>query len=272
MWNGDESHQKLSNEGESRGPRATVYVNPELGRAGKRTYTHQKHATVMSWVNYGGEVGAMHVMLATDAQAAKKGKAKGGSEADIRMRPEWTFGVPRVKGYFGHETEQIFDPSFVMNEKGGMEGGGLEQFLDMQIYPAYPNLSPNWIFKEGTDGKRVVVEGPVFGMLDAGPDRYSEVSLESRIASYQRGLILFPVLCNGTAGNQVLDDLFGAYKTSSRSVIDNIISEKILAKQLDDSVQVSLPPPPPFLSPCTQYRVSYSLPTPDIQDLYPPYY
>ena len=46
-------------------------------------------------------------MLATDAQAAKKGKAHGGSEADIRVRLEWMLGVPRVRGYFGHETEQI---------------------------------------------------------------------------------------------------------------------------------------------------------------------
>ena len=33
MGNADESHQELSNEGEARGPRATTYNNPELGRA-----------------------------------------------------------------------------------------------------------------------------------------------------------------------------------------------------------------------------------------------
>ena len=74
MFNGDESHQKLSNEGEGRGPRSYVYINKLLARAGKRTMTHQKHATILAWMNYAGEVGAPHLMLATDAQAAKRAR------------------------------------------------------------------------------------------------------------------------------------------------------------------------------------------------------
>ena len=232
MFNGDESHQKLSNEGEHKGSRSSVYINNLLARAGKRTATHQKHATILAWMNYAGEVGALHAMLATDAQAAKKGKAHGGKESDIRMKPEWTYGVPRVRGYFGHDTEQIFEPSFVMNEKGGMVGGGFEQFLDMQIFPAYPNMAPEWKFGEGADGERIVISGPVFGQFDAGPDRYTEISLTNRVETYQRGLICFPGLPNGTAGNQVADDLFGVYKAAVNAVMDNIVGEKIVAKQL----------------------------------------
>jgi hypothetical protein len=208
MLNGDESHQKLSNEGDTQGSRATVYVSHELGRAGKRTFTYQKHATVLHMVSYGGEVSSPHVMLATDAAAAKKGKAsEGADEARIRVNPEWCFGVPRVKGFFGHTTERVFEPSFVMNEKGGMEGGGFEQFIDLQIFPKYPNIAPEWEFAE--DGS--VLKGPVFAQFDAGPDRYSEISLASRISAFERGLILFPGLPNGTAANQVCDDLFGVY-------------------------------------------------------------
>ena len=84
-------------------------------------------------------------------------------------------------------------PSFVMNEKGGMEGGGFEQFLNQQIYPKYPNLAPDFEFAE--DG--TVLKGPVFAQFDAGPDRYSEISLTARIEAFQRGLILFPGLPNG---------------------------------------------------------------------------
>ena len=75
MLNGDESHQKLSNEGDKSGSRATVYVNSQLGRAGKRTFTYQKHCTVLHMVNYKGEVSSPHVLLATDAaQLPKKAR------------------------------------------------------------------------------------------------------------------------------------------------------------------------------------------------------
>ena len=239
--NGDESHQKLSNEGDKAGPRASVYFNAELGRAGKRAFTHQKHATVLAWMNYNGEAALPHIMLATDAAAAKKGKVSSGEESDIRVRLEWTWGVPRVKGFFGHATEQTFEPSFIMNEKGGMEGGGLDSFLQMQVYPAYPNLDPEWSFNE--DGS--VARGPVFFQLDAGPDRYTECSVESRILSYQRGLILFPGLPNGTAANQVMDDLFGVYKGACNNVMDDIVVDRIAANLLDPSVKVlpALPRP-----------------------------
>ena len=237
MLNGDESHQKLSNEGDQSGTRANVYVNTMLARAGKRCFTYQKHATIMAWFNYAGEAGALHGMLATDAQAAKKGKKKGGSEADIRVRPEWMFGWPRVKGLFGHATEQTFEPSFVMNEKGGMEGGGFEHFLDWQIYPAYPNLAPDW--ERMSDG--IIMKGPVFLQVDAGPDRYSTVSLASRIQAYQRGLVLFPGLPNGTAANQVADDLFGLYKQGCNMQMDDIIAERIKMNLIDPSVKVSPP-------------------------------
>ena len=262
MLNADESHQKLSNEGDKSGTRANVYVNSLLARAGKRLFTYQKHATIMAWFNYAGEVGALHGMLATDAQAAKKGKhAAGGSQADIRVRPEWMFGWPRVRGFFGHATEQVFEPSFVMNEKqkGGMEGGGFEHFLDWQIYPAYPNLAPNWV--RSPDG--VVMQGPVFLQVDAGPDRYSTVSLASRIQAYERGLVLFPGLPNGTAANQVADDLFGLYKQGCNMQMDDIIAERIKENLIDPSVKVS-PPAMRMLIDCmlcTRYALSHPLPT-----------
>ena len=241
MGNGDETHQKLSNEGDPRGPRATVYICPELGRAGKRTFVCGKHASVMHWLMYNGEIGAPHVMLATDAAAAKKGKASVGADvAGIRINPEWTFGVPRVIGKFGHPVELVFEPSFIMNEKGGMEGGGFEQYVRMQIFPAFPNLCLDW--EMSADGKEVI-RGPVFMQFDAGPDRYSEISLSFRIECYQKGLILFPGLINGTAANQVCDDLFGVYKTAATAVLDEIVAERITANATDPTVKVSPPLP-----------------------------
>ena len=116
MLNGDESHQKLSNEGETSGPRSKVYISERLGHPGKRKVAYQKHATILVWLSYNGEVGAPHLILATDAQAAKKTAGPDADTSTIRIRPEWSFGIPRVKGIFGlppGSPPQVFEPSFL---------------------------------------------------------------------------------------------------------------------------------------------------------------
>ena len=239
MLNGDESHQKLSNEGETAGPRSKVYINPALGRAGKRKIAYQKHATILVWVTYGGEVGAPHLILATDAQAAKKSAAPDADPSTIRIRPEWTFGIPRINGTFGlppGSEPKTFEPSFLLNEKGGMAGGGLQQFIELQLEPAYPTLSTTWT----SDDAGNITGGPVFMQLDAGPDRYTDCSLQWRASIWAKGLILFPGLPNGTAANQVCDDLFGTYKADCDDRIDDILSERLLAQKQDPSVKVKL--------------------------------
>ena len=236
MVNGDESHQKLSNEGESSGPRSHVYVNLALGRAGKRKFEYQKHATILAWCNYGGEIGFPHLMLATDAAAAKKNAPETADEDRIRIRPEWTFGVPRVKGKFGCPEITTFEPTFVLNEKGGMASGGLQQWVECNLLKAYPNVAPTWtITDEGT-----VVSGPLFVHLDAGPDRYTDCSLQWRSRMWEMGVVMFPGLPNGTAANQVMDDLFGLYKTTASTVIDNVISERLAARASDPTCKVGI--------------------------------
>ena len=234
MGNADESHQKLSNEGEQRGPRANTYHNPKLGRAGKRKVECQKHASIMAWVAYAGECGGLHLMLASDSESLKKGAAEDAPAA--RINPEWTFGVPRVNGTWGNTHEIVMEPSFILNEKGGMQGSGLEQWVENQIIPAYPNMAYDWKFDEAGN----VLEGPVFIQLDAGPDRLTDCSLAWRQRMWTAGLILWPGLPNGTAGNQVCDDLFGVYKTGCDKIAEDIVSERIAAADLDSSVTVKL--------------------------------
>ena len=95
--------------------------------------------------------------------------------------------------------------------------------------------------------------------------RHAVGELAALIKSFERGFIMFPGLCNGTAANQVADDLFGTYKTSSNAVMDNIVAEKIVANQADPSVKVATRPRPhcthvwkatdqPVPSPCTTNR------------------
>ena len=235
MSNGDESHQKLSGEGEKTGPRSHVYTNPALGRAGKRKVEHQKHATILAWVNYAGEAGSPHMMLATSAEAAKKkGASADADEANIRTQVEWMFGIPRVIGKFGFDEIKTFEPTFVMNENGGMQSGGLEQFVRLNLLECYPNVTKDWVFNE--DG--ALVSGPLFMQLDAGPDRYTETSLGFRAEMWEKGVVFFPGLPNGTASTQVMDDLFGPYKKGNQENIEDIISERIVANLEDPEVKV----------------------------------
>ena len=86
-----------------------------------------------------------------------------------------------------------------------------------------------------------VLAGPVFLQLDAGPDRTTDCSVEFRQSMWDRGLILFPGLPNGTAANQVMDDLFGTYKTGCEERAQDIaVSERIDEHELDPSVKVQL--------------------------------
>ena len=261
MANGDESHQKLSNEGDASGPRSNVYINPNLARAGKRKVVYSKHATIWVWAAYDGQVGPVALMLATDAaeaKAYKQGTAASTSTAPctansttdavsdstqcfanrrgIRVRPDWMCGVPRVQGKFGCKETQIFEPIFMLNESGGTTGDSLEEMFELGVLPCYPNLSPKFEY----DAEGSIVKAPLHFQLDAGPGRYAESTLAWRASMWERGLALFPGLLNGTASNQVLDDLFGVYKSGCSDVTDIIISERITANQKDSTVKVNL--------------------------------
>lgn len=117
-----------------------------------------------------------------------------------------------------------------------MTGGGLQEFVEHQLLKAYPNLHPEWVY--GEDGR--VLKGPLFFQLDAGPDRYTDCSLQWRAQMWEKCLILFPGLPNGTAANQVCDDLFGPYKTACSQVIDDLVSDRVIANQADHTKKVGL--------------------------------
>ena len=144
--------------------------------------------------------------------------------------------MPRVIGKFGHPTSNIYEPTFILTEKGGMESGGLEAFVRAQILPAYPNISREWTF----DSEGDVLTGPFFLQLDAGPDRLTDCSLAFRTEMWELGLILFPGLPNGTAGNQVCDDLFGPYKCACTMLAEDIVGERLTANAIDSDVSVKL--------------------------------
>ena len=117
-----------------------------------------------------------------------------------------------------------------------MAGGGLQQWVENNVLMSYPNVKPTFTFS--ADGK--VESGPLFVHLDAGPDRYTECSLQWRARMWEMGLVLFPGLPNGTAANQLMDDLFCMYKVTCSAVIDNIVSERLTARASNPSCKVGI--------------------------------
>ena len=221
MGNSDEKHHKLSNEGAASGSRANVLINPKLARCGNRVIASSRHVTGWHWVNYDGEIGAPHMIF--DSSAA--------NEEERKICLAWVMGLPHPKGLFGFMAETTLVPSFSVTPKGGTVGGSLEDFATQQLYKAYPNMSPEWEIDYNVPKGRepIVISGPVFHQLDGGPDRLGQASLRFRIESKAKGLILFPGLPNGTAANQVMDDLFGPFQVAMDEVMDDIVTERQLA-------------------------------------------
>ena len=233
MLNMDETHHYMSNAGESKGPRANVIVDKRLGRSGRRKVENSSHVTGMHWANYDGEVGAGMYLFDSSASEAE----------DRRIRASWINGLPSTRGFFGFNELTTVSPSVAVTPKGGTVQGTLQQFVETQIYPAYPNISPTWEFKEHMtdDGPELrVVQGPVFMQVDSGPDRINDSNREFRIEASRRGLILFPGLPNGTAANQLMDGVFGPFKMESDLEADRIVAERIKAAEDDHSVLVKL--------------------------------
>ena len=234
MGNSDEKHHKLSNEGATSGSRANVLINPTLARCGNRVIASSRHITGWHWVNYEGEVGAPHMIF--DSSAA--------TEEERKISLAWVVGLPHPKGFFGFEEETTLVPSFSVTPKGGTVGGSLEDFATQQLYKAYPNISPEWEIDYNVPAgcEPIVVKGPVFHQLDGGPDRLGQASLKFRIAAKAKGLCLFPGLQNGTAANQVMDDLFGPFQLAMDEVMDDIVTERqVAAVEAEETAAAAAP-------------------------------
>ena len=90
-------------------------------------------------------------------------------EEDRRIRTSWIDGLPHPRGHFGFNELTEMAPSIIVTPKGGTVAGTLQQFVESQIYPAYPNIDPEWeleeyMSEEGPDYR--VIKGPVFMQAD----------------------------------------------------------------------------------------------------------
>ena len=187
----------------------------------------------MHWANYDSEIGAGTYIFPSAAE----------DEEDRRIRTSWIDGLPHPRGYFGFNEPTELSPSVLVTPKGGTVRGTFQQFVETQIYPAYPNIDPEWVLEEymtadGPDYR--VIKGPVFMQVDSGPDRVNESNLAFRLNAARRGLIIFPGLPNGTAANQLMDGVFGPFKLACDRVCDDIVTERIKAQEDDSTLTITL--------------------------------
>ena len=92
-----------------------------------------------------------------------------------------------------------------------MTGDAFERWLDVCVYPLFPDISTEWEYD--ADGK--VVKGPVILKIDGLPGRLGPASREWRNRAARLGLYIFPGLQNATSVNQECDDLYGLFQCSS---------------------------------------------------------
>jgi len=68
-----------------------------------------------------------------------------------RISVDWFGLCPRIRGKFGHAHTKTFPVTFGMNEKGGMNSIELQMYVDMAIFPLYPDIAD-------VPGKRVLMK------------------------------------------------------------------------------------------------------------------
>jgi hypothetical protein len=217
MLNIDEKHERLSNEGDRSGPRASSVVDRSLPRSGKPKYKSAGHVTGFYGSTAFGE--PLPPLFIFDSAAS--------TDEGRRLNSAWAIDLPKVNGVFGGDLVKTWDSFLASAPNGSTDDAIFEQFIDVVITPLYPNLAPEWKFAD--DGS--LIEGPILIKTDGGPGRLGKTSLPARRRWAAMGIILFPGLQNTTAASQEQDELYGPFETKIRELTDEVIQEKMKANR-----------------------------------------
>ena len=221
IMNSDETHHRLSNEGDRGGSRATTWVDKSLGRSGRRKVAAtQGHVTGLYTCLADGQNGPPFYFFQSDAENSES----------YKIDARWVVGLPRVRFEQPDGTIVIIPAGTIVTPKGGMNGESFEKWLNMCVYPLFPDLAPDWEYDE--DGN--VVAGPVVLKIDGGPGRLGPASHGWRTRAAARGLYTFPGLQNATSVNQEMDDLYGCFQQTCTDVTAEIVAERVAARALED--------------------------------------
>ena len=204
--NFDETDGTLDNTTGNRGGRPAIvfYSSDVVGGAtvaNKSAYS----PTIICAVNALGEALPPHFQLKTQSK----------TDAGERFSIDFIANVKGIRGRFGFTEERVFDVTFGMNEKAGMNADELDKYIENSILPLYPDV-------EDVQGKRLLIK------LDSGPGR-TNVKMLAKLRL--KGVYIHPGVPNTTHVTQELDQLYGQFKSIYRQNLELLSQERFQAKR-----------------------------------------
>ena len=204
--NFDETDGTLDNTTGNRGGRPPIvfYSNDVVGGAtvaNKSAYS----PTIICAVNALGEALPPHFQLKTQSK----------TDAGERFSIDFIANVKGVRGKFGFAEERLFDVTFGMNERAGMNAEELDKYIENSILPLYPDI-------EDVPGKRLLIK------LDSGPGR-TNVKMLAKLRL--KGVYIHPGVPNTTHVTQELDQLYGQFKSVYRQNLELLSQERFEMKK-----------------------------------------
>lgn len=116
IMNSDETHHKLSNEGDRGGSRATSWVNRRLGRSGKRKAAAAGHVTGLYTTTAGRQNGPAMFFFSSDAE----------NPENCKVQTPWLVGLPRVRYEMPNGQIVVVPSHAIATPKSGMTGDAFE--------------------------------------------------------------------------------------------------------------------------------------------------
>ena len=107
----DETHHKLSSEGNKGGSTELRWYNPSFPRSGERVVATQNHVTGVYTYNLAGESLPPLYTFETKSKIPD----------NFKIDPEVCEGLPVVSGKFGHDALRSYTSEVAVRKKGSMD-------------------------------------------------------------------------------------------------------------------------------------------------------
>ena len=213
----DETHHKKSSEGDHGGTRSTTLTNPNLPRTGTRYAKDSGNHVTGCYGTTPLEPMPPVIIYSTSSR----------NEKNMKVRPQWTDGLPIVKGEWGLGQMTAMDTQVSVRI-----GGGMDEDLFISTVLFYKTLYKDTIApKFEWDGDRIV-KGPIAIKSDSGPGRQckSQRSIKFRRDMHLEGVHIFPGLPNTTSCTQEMDDIFQQFKGDCDTQAQEVFARKTYEK------------------------------------------
>lgn len=213
----DETHHKKSSEGDHGGTRSVTLTNPNLSRTGSRYAKDSGNHVTGCYGTTPLEPMPPVIIYSTSSR----------NEKNMKVRPQWTDGLPIVKGEWGLGEMTAMDTQVSVRI-----GGGMDEDLFISTVLFYKTLYKDTIApKFEWDGDRIV-KGPIAIKSDSGPGRQckSQRSIKFRRDMHLEGVHIFPGLPNTTSCTQEMDDIFQQFKGDCDTQAQEVFARKTYEK------------------------------------------